>query len=556
VADWVRRLESVMPRPKLLAAGLVSGLAVGLTAAKQGGYFASSWGWSGLGLLLAAALALGFRDRLELDRLAVAYLAGLVALLLWIALSTVWSATQPSTVDEVERTIVYAAGVAALVALATPKSVPYLLGGVLTSIGAVCAYSLVDRLAQSSDAARLSGPLGYWNALGILCGMGLLIAGGLVFSNRLPAVRLAAAASVPLLVGALYLTHSRGAILALGAGAFAAAFLHPSVQGGRRRAAASALLAVALVALVVGIVRAGGPGALLGRTVGAFNAAAAAEGKPNRSLLTLSGNNRSDYWRIAWRQYRGHPWLGTGSGTFNFYWDRDRDTIYGSRDAHNLYLETLAELGPVGLLLLVGTLLLPFVGLLSSRPDALRAAAAGAYLAFLLHAGIDWDWEMPAVTLAGLFCGGSLAIRPQSATRTLAGAARAGAFVALAIVAGFTAVAYRGNSAIDRSIEARAQGKLGQAEDAARLAARWNPWSSEAWQLLGEAQLAAGDDPAARRSFRAGLRRDAREWKLWYDLALASRGGARRRALTEATRLNRYSLEVLALRNEVFRPDR
>ena len=36
------------------------------------------------------------------------------------------------------------------------------------------------------------------------------------------------------------------------------------------------------------------------------------------------------------------------------------------------------------------------------------AAAAGGYVAFLFHAGVDWDWEMPAVTVAGLFCGAAL----------------------------------------------------------------------------------------------------------------------------------------------------
>jgi peptidoglycan/LPS O-acetylase OafA/YrhL len=43
------------------------------------------------------------------------------------------------------------------------------------------------------------------------------------------------------------------------------------------------------------------------------------------------------------------------------------------------------------------------------------AAAAAGYVAFVLHAGIDWDWEMPATTLAGLFCGAALlaATRPQ-----------------------------------------------------------------------------------------------------------------------------------------------
>ena len=44
------------------------------------------------------------------------------------------------------------------------------------------------------------------------------------------------------------------------------------------------------------------------------------------------------------------------------------------------------------------------------------AAAAAGYLAFLLHAAIDWDWEMPATGLAGLFCGAALlvATRPHS----------------------------------------------------------------------------------------------------------------------------------------------
>jgi hypothetical protein len=34
--------------------------------------------------------------------------------------------------------------------------------------------------------------------------------------------------------------------------------------------------------------------------------------------------------------------------------------------------------------------------------------ATGAYVAFLFHIGVDWDWEMPAVTVAGLACGTAL----------------------------------------------------------------------------------------------------------------------------------------------------
>ena len=63
-------------------------------------------------------------------------------------------------------------------------------------------------------------------------------------------------------------------------------------------------------------------------------------------------------------------------------------------DAHSLYLETLAELGLVGLALLVLALAPPLV----AGFRGVEAAATGGYVAFLIHAGLDWDWELPAVT--------------------------------------------------------------------------------------------------------------------------------------------------------------
>ncbi len=81
-------------------------------------------------------------------------------------------------------------------------------------------------------------------------------------------------------------------------------------------------------------------------------------------------------------------------------------------DAHNLYLETLAELGPFGLVLLAAMLALPLVAALRVREHPFASAATGAYAAFLFHAALDWDWEMPAVTLAGLVCA-SAAPRPH-----------------------------------------------------------------------------------------------------------------------------------------------
>ena len=73
---------------------------------------------------------------------------------------------------------------------------------------------------------------------------------------------------------------------------------------------------------------------------------------------------------------------------------------------HNLYLETLAELGIVGGLLLAALYASVLTGLAraarASPGDPLLAAAAAVLAAFAIHAGVDWDWEMPAATLPAL----------------------------------------------------------------------------------------------------------------------------------------------------------
>src|SRR5205085_4653337 len=131
-----------------LFAALLGSAAVGLPAADQGGYFPPAWGWIALGLLLTAALALAFRARVEPTRLALAFLGGVTSVLLWIALSTVWSASAPRTINEIERTIVYVAALCALFALVSRQGVPYLLGGLLTAAVAVSGYALVARFVE------------------------------------------------------------------------------------------------------------------------------------------------------------------------------------------------------------------------------------------------------------------------------------------------------------------------------------------------------------------------------------------------------------------------
>ena len=75
------------------------------------------------------------------------------------------------------------------------------------------------------------------------------------------------------------------------------------------------------------------------------------------------------------------------------------------RDAHSLYLETPAELGLVGLALAARAARLRRRGR-APRRGARYAGPVAALAAFALHAGVDWDWELPALTLVALVLAG------------------------------------------------------------------------------------------------------------------------------------------------------
>ena len=115
-------------------------------------------------------------------------------------------------------------------------------------------------------------------------------------------------------------------------------------------------------------------------------------------------SNRYRYWEEAGSTFVEHPLIGIGSGGFQVEWLKVYNRFDASGDAHSLYLETAAELGVVG----VGILLLFLGGLAGSvvrlyRADRAAAAGLAAGLSvWAFHAGLDWDWEMPAVTLPAL----------------------------------------------------------------------------------------------------------------------------------------------------------
>ena len=601
---------------------------VGALAFAGGGYFPTAWGWSALALLWLVGYVLVTRSRFCVAGAEAVMLAGLAALVLWIGLSAAWSPSISRSIVELERALVYLAAVAALLLLARRRSFPHVVLGVLAGTTLVSAYALAGRLFPellAAPEARLSAPLGYWNALAIVAAIGALVAVAVASEAERLAVRALAGGSLVVLVVTLYFTFSRGGWLALAAGLVATFAVGPrrlraisltlalapapvlavamasrlpapsedaaaaarpehghrlalaillltvlsgltplalaylearvAVPRGVRLAYSGALALAAGLALIGLFVSKGSPPALLAEASDAFSARLEERGDLKARLFTASGNSRSAYWRVALDGYAAHPWLGSGSGSYEHVWLQSRPSPSKVRDAHSLYLETLAELGPVGLAFLLVALATPLVQGVRARRERLVAGAFGAYVAYLLHAGLDWDWEIPAVTVLGLFCGVALLLarRPRARPAPLAPPLRLAAVALTFALAAFAFVGLLGNAALSASREAASSRNSEEARSEARKAMRFLPWSPEPWALIGEAHLAEGETAAARSSFRAAIEMEPGDWRLWLALAHASEGRARERALARAEALNPRSREIAAFRREAGR---
>lgn len=487
------------------AAGLVAFVAVGALAFADGGFEATAWGWAALGLAWAAAAALLLRGEVVVSRLELVLLAALTAFAAWTVLSVAWSESEALTLEEAKRPLVYVAGAAAFVLWAERRSTVELAAGVAAAGALVCAWNLAARRWPEKLGESISGfqgefgaPIGYENAVGIVAAVTVLLAAGFAL-RRGWATRVPALATVALAGAALSASASRGAWAALAAGA-----------------AAALALRLPRPALALGLV--------VGVAAAAIGVAAA-----------VHSEQRQAYWATTLGLVADEPLLGTGAGTWERGWLRERHEAFGARDAHSLYLETAAELGPLGLALLLAALAPPLAAAIRARATPLVPAAAGAYVAFLLHASVDWDWELPAVTVAGLACGTSVLAAARGPAPVPVRAPAVAAAGAVAVLAGY---GLAGSWALASAREALRASAWDRAAGRARLAYRLEPWSAEGWRLRGEAERAAGDEAAAIRSFRRAVAQDAGDVEAWRSLARVATGAERREALERAARLD------------------
>jgi O-Antigen ligase len=273
-------------------------------------------------------------------------------------------------------------------------------------------------------------------------------------------------------------------------------------------------------------------------------------GKLQNRLTDINNNGRIVQWEVGLDAFAREPLHGTGAGTFARVWAQEGNGELKVLDAHSLYVQTLAELGVPGLLFLLVALLAVLVGLARRirGPDrVLYAALFAACLMWALHAGFDWDWEMPATGLFFFALGGAaIAARPDDerirATTPPGRMVRIALGIGcLALVASPALVAVS-QGALNSAVRDLEAGDCGAASRDALDAIHTLSVRPEPYQVLGFCDSRAGQDRLAISMLQTAVARDKGEWESYYGLALvrAAAGQDPRPAARKALELAPY----------------
>ena len=157
---------------------------------------------------------------------------------------------------------------------------------------------------------------------------------------------------------------------------------------------------------------------------------------------------------------------------------------------------------------------------------------------------MDWDWLLPALTLAALFTACALLsadAESQPAIHRSAQWVLAGTGLAVALVATFGLI---GDRQLSAAYAAAGRGDFSTAVVDARSTARWQPWSYLPWLTIGSAERALDKPTAARHAYRTAVNRDHGRWDAWFGLASISSGHPRTESLRTARRLNPLSPQI------------
>lgn len=281
--------------------------------------------------------------------------------------------------------------------------------------------------------------------------------------------------------------------------------------------------------------------------------------RPEEHFAEFSGAGRHDFWRVALEGFEAAPILGTGAGTYEFTWRKDRNIDIPVRDAHSVFLEPLSELGIVGAALVIAMIAaLLIVGVASWRREIRQAQERTAVLlavmaAFVISAGFDWFWEMPALGAVFFLSAGvvtSSRCSQLSQFRKVEDSAydegrRYGfaisgvalGWIAIAMLAGPLVMKYE----LNRSQEAASEGRIASAIDHALTARSLQPWAASPYiQLGGLAELESAYGIALAH-YDEARKREKENWQIWY---LSGRAAAAAGDTESAERFMRQAQEL------------
>ena len=290
----------------------------------------------------------------------------------------------------------------------------------------------------------------------------------------------------------------------------------------RRIVAAGAATAV----VVIGLLLAVDAPAYVQRQYDRFLTGASTAEIPLRSRLLDAGNSgRIDNWRVAVDGFEAHPLAGTGAGTYQTLWMRDRRLDLDVVDAHSLYVEVLSELGIVGLLLLLGTILTILGGSVARARGPDRgppAAMFAAGTAWALHAGIDWTWEMPAVTFWIFALGGMALAAPvdRPRLRDLGRVPRLVLALGLLVLAVTPASVWRSQAKLNEAVREFRAGDCAGAIDASLASLSAVGSRPEPLEIVGFCDVRLGQNQLAVQALERAQQRDPDGWEAAYGLAL------------------------------------
>jgi hypothetical protein len=393
----------------------------------------------------------------------------LVALAAWCALSVAWSVEADRSWDYTNRAFLYVGF--ALVGAYLARDISRLLYGFSGLLGVVCVWALAGKVFPwlhegYGQIARLSAPIGYWNALALLgdiaLPMGLCLAtrrrtaGTLLVYGWLVVIGLTFSRGgllVAIVVVALWMILSKAwleslsTLLAAGlpaigslAVAFALSGITSDGQSHSTRARDGLVFGVVLIAnaaIAAALSRYELPATSLVRRLAlaalailavvslaagaahahswwnTFTKPSAAElpNSPNR-LVEFGSNFRWGWWTQAWDGWEANPIVGTGAGSFDVTNKRYRQTSLDETiEPHSLPVQFLSETGLVGVALFLGSI--GWLIVRGRRRPGPQLALALALPAYFLHGAIDIDWDFISVSAPVFMIAGALAVRPS-----------------------------------------------------------------------------------------------------------------------------------------------